>query len=124
MTRLNGDPEGGNEGSSGLPGKGRFEKIASSSGTQAGRAYQGAMESVFAIVIGAGAGYWADSHFGSSPRWLVVGAIVGFGAFVLRLARMAKLIEEDTRNQAEPLDDPESDHERDSRRDARPDGKS
>lgn len=122
MTRLNGDPEGGNEGSSGLPGKRRFEKLASSSGTQAGRAYQGAIESVFAIVIAAGLGYWADSHFGTSPRWLVVGSIVGFGAFVLRLARMARLIEDDTDKHTEPLDDPPSSRERDSRRDPRPDG--
>jgi len=52
------------------------------------------MEAVLAIVIATLAGYWADAQFGTSPRWLIVGVIVGFGAFVLRLARMAKLIDE------------------------------
>jgi len=57
-------------------------------------AYQGALEAVFAIAIGAGVGYWADGHFGSSPRWLIVGTVLGFGAFVLRLFRMRKLFDE------------------------------
>jgi len=57
-------------------------------------AYQGALEAVFALAIGAGIGYWADGHFASSPRWLIVGTIVGFGAFVLRLFRMRKLFDE------------------------------
>ena len=57
-------------------------------------AYQGALEAVFAILIAAGAGYWADQHFGTGPRWLIVGTILGFGSFVLRLFRMRKLFEE------------------------------
>lgn len=56
-------------------------------------AYQGALEAVFAIVIAIGAGYWADRHFGTEPRWMIVGAILGFGAFVMRLWRMRKLVE-------------------------------
>lgn len=52
------------------------------------------MESVFAIVVGTGIGYWVDTKYGTEPRWLIVGAIVGFAAFVLRLARMAKLVGE------------------------------
>jgi F0F1-type ATP synthase assembly protein I len=115
VTRLNGDPESGSEGSSGLPGNRRYKKIAASSGSQAGRAYQGAMESVFAIVIAAGAGYWADSHFETSPRWLVVGAIVGFAAFVLRLARMARLIEDPKDRPDESLGESEPDENEDRR---------
>ena len=57
-------------------------------------AYQGALEAVLAIAIGAGVGYWIDSHFGSSPRGLIVGTLLGFGAFVLRLWRMRKLFDE------------------------------
>jgi F0F1-type ATP synthase assembly protein I len=68
--------------------------MAGKPGSLAGSAYQGAVESVFAIVIATGVGYWADSRFGTSPRWLIVGTLVGFGAFVLRLARMARLIED------------------------------
>jgi len=53
-----------------------------------GIAYQGALESVFAIALGTGAGWWADRHFDTSPVWLIVGATIGFGAFVLRLYRL------------------------------------
>ncbi len=57
-------------------------------------AYQGALEAVLAIAIAAGAGYWADGHFGTSPRWLIVGTIVGFASFVVRLWRMRGLFDE------------------------------
>ena len=53
-----------------------------------GAAYQGAMEAVLAIPIAVGLGYWADTHFETSPRYLLVGAVIGFCAFVLRLVRM------------------------------------
>jgi F0F1-type ATP synthase assembly protein I len=55
-----------------------------------GLAYQGAFEAVFAVLIAAGIGLWADGHFGTSPRWLLLGTGVGFGAFVLRLLRLGR----------------------------------
>ena len=61
---------------------------------QKGAAYQGALEAVFAILIAAGLGYWADEHFGSGPLFLLVGVVVGFAAFVLRLLRLGKQAEE------------------------------
>jgi F0F1-type ATP synthase assembly protein I len=107
MTRSSGGPgkgseHGGNDGKRGaeLPGSRRLRKLAGTSGSLAGRAYQGAIEAIFAIVIATLVGYWVDTRFGTSPRWLIVGAIVGFGAFVLRLTRMATLIEE-ARQEAE-----------------------
>ncbi len=57
---------------------------------RAGGAYQGAFESVFAIRIGAGFGYWADASFETSPWGLLVGLALGFSAFVLRLVRLAR----------------------------------
>ena len=60
----------------------------------AGGAYQGAMEAVLAVVVATGIGYWADSHYGTEPLWLIVGAVVGFASMVVRLLRMAKLIED------------------------------
>lgn len=57
---------------------------------RAGTAYQGAFESVFAILIGAGLGYWADSSFDTAPRYLLIGFFLGFGAFVLRLVRLGR----------------------------------
>ena len=51
-------------------------------------AYQGAVEAVFAIVIGTGAGWWVDRRFETEPIGLVVGATIGFAAFVVRLIRL------------------------------------
>lgn len=61
---------------------------------RAGTAYQGAFESVFAILIGVGLGYWADASFGTSPWGVLAGLAVGFGAFVLRLVRLGRQLQE------------------------------
>jgi F0F1-type ATP synthase assembly protein I len=55
-----------------------------------GLAYQAGAEAVFSILIAAGLGYWADQHFETSPRYLLVGMILGFSAFVLRLVRLGR----------------------------------
>ena len=60
-----------------------------------GAAYQGALEAVFAILIAGGIGYWADSHWGTSPWGLLVGFVVGFGSFVLRLIRLGRQLGKD-----------------------------
>lgn len=57
-------------------------------------AYQGAFEAVTAILIASGIGYWADEHFDTSPRYLLIGVVVGFASFVLRLLRLGRLIQE------------------------------
>lgn len=56
-----------------------------------GAAYQGAVEAVFAILVAAGIGYWADQRFESSPLYLFIGLAIGFAAFVLRLVRMGPM---------------------------------
>jgi ATP synthase protein I len=61
-----------------------------SGGNRFGRAYQGALEAVFAIVIGAGVGYGVDSRFETGPWGVLVGIGLGFGAFVLRLVRLGR----------------------------------
>lgn len=55
-----------------------------------GRAYQGAFEAVFAVLIAAGFGYLADRHFGTEPRYLMIGVGIGFASFVLRLVRLGR----------------------------------
>ncbi len=60
-----------------------------------GAAYQGALEAVFAILIAGGIGYWADGHFGTSPRLLILGFVIGFGSFVVRLFRMGRRLNQD-----------------------------
>ena len=77
----------------GLPGGRRLTRMAGQAGSTAGSAYQGAMESVLAIVIAVGIGYWVDARFDTSPRGLLIGAVIGFAAFVLRLVRMGKLVQ-------------------------------
>jgi F0F1-type ATP synthase assembly protein I len=60
-----------------------------------GAAYQGAFEAVFAILIAAGLGYWADDHFDTSPLLLILGTVLGFAAFVLRLVRLGREMQND-----------------------------
>jgi len=72
----------------------RGGRLARAATSGRGAAYEGAMEAIFAILISVGLGYWADQHFGTEPTWLIVGAVIGFAAFVLRLFRMGKLIQE------------------------------
>jgi F0F1-type ATP synthase assembly protein I len=89
--------------------------VATNTSSTRGKAYQGALEAVFSIVIATLLGYWADQRFGTSPRYLVVGAVVGFGSFVLRLVRMGSLIEsgpgpQDGQDSQEPKSDAGSEH--------------
>jgi F0F1-type ATP synthase assembly protein I len=58
-----------------------------------GLAYQGAAEAVFAILIAAGIGYWIDGRFGTTPYGVLIGTVVGFGSFVLRLLRLGRQLE-------------------------------
>ena len=56
-------------------------------------AYQGALEAVLAIPIAIGGGYWLDGRFDTSPILLLLGAAIGFGAFVLRLLRLGRQLQ-------------------------------
>ena len=48
------------------------------------------MEAVFAILIAVGIGFFVDRTFETFPVFLLVGVAVGFAAFVLRLWRLGK----------------------------------
>ena len=54
------------------------------------KAYQGAFESVAAVVIASLIGYWTDGYFDSSPAGLLIGVALGFLAMVLRLVRLGR----------------------------------
>ena len=58
-----------------------------------GLAYQGAFEAVMAIPIAIGIGYWLDGRFETSPIVLLLGAVIGFAAFVLRLVRLGRQLQ-------------------------------
>ena len=60
-----------------------------------GIAYQGAFEAVTAVLVATGIGYWLDSRFETSPRYLLIGTLVGFGSFVLRLLRLGRQLHAD-----------------------------
>lgn len=59
-----------------------------------GLAYQGAFEAVIAILIAAGIGLWVDGRYDTSPWGLLIGTVVGFTSFVLRLLRLGKRLQE------------------------------
>ena len=63
-------------------------------GRRGAKAYQAALEAVFAIPVASGLGYWADTYFGTSPILLLVGLVLGFATFVVRIARMRGLVED------------------------------
>jgi F0F1-type ATP synthase assembly protein I len=56
-------------------------------------AYQGSFEAVLAIPIAAVLGDLADDHFGTAPRYLLVGFAIGFASFVLRLVRLGRFLQ-------------------------------
>ena len=57
-----------------------------------GGAYQAALEAVVAIPVAVAFGYFVDKQFGTSPIFLLVGVVMGFAAFVLRLVRLGRSI--------------------------------
>lgn len=72
------------------PGRQRFERMANRTG---GKAYEGAFEAVGAILIATLLGYWFDQYNETTPIGLVIGAILGFAAFTLRLVRLGKQLQ-------------------------------
>lgn len=75
-----------------LPGSQRLKRAAASAGSSA---YQGVFEAVGSILIGCGLGFWFDRSFETGPIGVLVGAAIGFGAFVLRLMRLGKELHPD-----------------------------
>ncbi|MCR9094481.1 MAG: AtpZ/AtpI family protein [bacterium] len=78
------------------PGRRQLEKkVERLSGAPGGRAYEGAFEAVGAILIATLFGYWFDQHYETTPAGVLVGAGIGFAAFVLRLVRLGKQLHGD-----------------------------
>ena len=78
------------------PGRRQVQKrVERLSGRSGGGAYEGAFEAVGAILIATGFGYWFDQHYETTPAGLLVGAGIGFAAFVLRLVRLGKQLHGD-----------------------------
>ncbi len=58
-----------------------------------GGVYQGSVEAVVALLLAMGIGYWADERYETAPWLLLLGVVIGFGAFVLRIWRLRALVE-------------------------------
>lgn len=83
------------------PGRRHLEKrVERLSRAPGGRAYEGAFEAVGAILIATLLGYWFDQHYETTPAGVLVGAGIGFAAFVLRLVRLGKQLHGDTTSDA------------------------
>jgi F0F1-type ATP synthase assembly protein I len=52
------------------------------------------MEAVFAILVAVGIGFLVDRTFETFPAFLLVGVVLGFAAFVLRLWRLGRELNE------------------------------
>lgn len=73
-------------------------------GMKLGPAYQAAMEATFAVVVAGAAGGYADRRFGTAPILLIVGVLLGFGTFVLRLVRLMSELAKGETNDAASTD--------------------
>lgn len=72
------------------------EKPSKRPRSRQGAAYEGAFEAVFAILIAAFLGDLADDHFGTAPRYLLIGFAVGFASFVYRLVKLGRYLQKST----------------------------
>jgi len=75
------------------PGRQRLQRVAAQAGSDA---YQGAFEAIGSVLIACAFGYWVDSRWDTRPFGLLIGAVVGFAAMVLRLIRLGKEVYPDS----------------------------
>ncbi len=87
----------------------RKERSAVNAG-RLGGAYQGALEATLAVVISVLLGVWADTKLETSPVFLLVGLVVGFGAFILRLMRLLREVAEPNDDKSDSSDSSDNKH--------------
>lgn len=68
---------------------------SSDPGRRRTRAYQSAMEAVFAIPIALGIGWWLGGKLGSETIGMLIGLGFGFATFIVRLTRMRGMVEQE-----------------------------
>ncbi len=76
-----------------------MKRAAASAGSDA---YQGAFEAVGSVLIACAFGYWVDSRWETAPWGLLIGAVLGFAAMVLRLVRLGKEIHPEASESEDP----------------------
>jgi F0F1-type ATP synthase assembly protein I len=77
-------------------------------GRSKGAVYQGGSEAAFAVLIAGGIGYWLDDYFDSAPIGLLVGIVVGFASFTLRLIRLGREMQSKYSSEAEAVEESKS----------------
>lgn len=83
-----------------MRGRGPDQNPGGSTGIRwLGRAYQGGLEAVLALVIMTVLGAWADSRFDTAPVLFLIGLAIGFGSFTLRLVRLLRQLEQRPRGE-------------------------
>jgi F0F1-type ATP synthase assembly protein I len=63
--------------------------------------YQGAFEAVAALLVAAGFGYWLDDTFDTAPTLLLIGTVLGFTSFTVRLVRLGRYVEGNAEQEAD-----------------------
>jgi F0F1-type ATP synthase assembly protein I len=66
------------------------EKPQSGGDRRQGAVYQGAFEAVIALLIAGGVGAWLDGYFDTAPWLLLIGTVIGFASFTVRLIRLGR----------------------------------
>lgn len=74
------------------PGRDRVKRAVARAGSDA---YQGAFEAVGAVLLGCGVGFFVDDRWETAPWGVLIGAVIGFAAMVLRLVRLGKELHPD-----------------------------
>ena len=74
------------------PGRDRVKRAVARAGSDA---YQGAFEAVGAVLLGRGVGFFVDDRWETAPWGVLIGAVIGFAAMVLRLVRLGKELHPD-----------------------------
>lgn len=74
------------------PGRDRLKRASARAGSDA---YQGAFEAVGAVLLSCGVGFFVDARWETAPWGVLIGAVIGFAAMVLRLVRLGRELHPD-----------------------------
>jgi F0F1-type ATP synthase assembly protein I len=72
-----------------------------------GAVYQGAFEAVIALLIAGGVGAWLDGYFDTAPWLLLIGTVIGFASFTVRLIRLGRWVRDESPDEVRQDDESE-----------------
>ncbi len=83
------------------------EKPQSGGDRRQGAVYQGAFEAVIALLIAGGIGAWLDGYFDTAPWLLLIGTVIGFASFTVRLIRLGRWMKSENSGDSAETDESE-----------------